>query len=79
MPKQQSRRAFLTSASAAALAGMGVGGAVGGKLSAGKGAPETTTIRLKKSLAICFAPYYIVEDFLREEGFKDIKYLESFD
>ena len=79
MPKQQSRRAFLTSASAAALAGMGVGGAVGGKLSAGKGTPETTTIRLKKSLAICFAPYYIVEDFLREEGFKDIKYLESFD
>lgn len=80
MPKkQQSRRSFLSGASAAAVTGVGSGGAIGAKLFAAKGTLETTTIRLKKSLAICFAPYYIVEDFLRQEGFRDIKYVDSFD
>ena len=41
--------------------------------------PETTTIKLKKSLAICFAPYYVVEEFLRAEGFEDIRYIEAKD
>lgn len=35
--------------------------------------PETKTIRLKKSFAICFAPYYVVEDFLHAEGFEDVQ------
>ena len=39
--------------------------------------PETKTIRLKKSFAICFAPYYVVEAFLRAEGFEDIQYVEA--
>ena len=39
--------------------------------------PETRTIRLKKSFAICFAPYYVVEAFLHAEGFEDIQYVEA--
>ena len=39
--------------------------------------PETTKIRLKKSSAICFAPYYVVEAFLKAEGFEDVQYIES--
>jgi NitT/TauT family transport system substrate-binding protein len=39
--------------------------------------PETKSIRLKKSSAICFAPYYVIEAFLRAEGFEDVQYIES--
>ena len=39
--------------------------------------PETKSIRLKKSSAICFAPYYVVEAFLRAEGFEEVQYIES--
>jgi NitT/TauT family transport system substrate-binding protein len=39
--------------------------------------PETRSIRLKRSLAICFAPYYVVESFLLAEGFEDIQYVDA--
>ena len=39
--------------------------------------PETKSIRLKKSSAICFAPYYVIEAFLKAEGFEDVQYVES--
>ena len=39
--------------------------------------PETSTIRLKKSVAICFAPYYILTAFLRAEGFDEVLYLDA--
>lgn len=39
--------------------------------------PETKTIRLKKSFAICFAPYYVVEAFLHAEGFEDVQYVDA--
>jgi NitT/TauT family transport system substrate-binding protein len=38
---------------------------------------ETTTIRLIKSPAPCTTPLYVAEDFLRAEGFTDIRYLSS--
>jgi NitT/TauT family transport system substrate-binding protein len=69
----QSRRHFLASASLAAAAG--VLGARGS--SAEEGPPETTTIRLKQSAAICFAPAYVVEPFLRSEGFTEIQYVDA--
>jgi NitT/TauT family transport system substrate-binding protein len=48
----QSRRDFLGALSAA-----GAVGVLGGRPSlAAEGPPETTTIRLKKQTAICFAP-----------------------
>ena len=68
-----SRRDFLAGASLAAAAGV-----FGGRGSlAAEGPPETTTIRLKKTLAICFAPLYVVEALLHAEGFTDVRYLTT--
>jgi NitT/TauT family transport system substrate-binding protein len=70
MPIIQSRRDFLASASLAAAAGV-----LGPRASlADEGPPETTTIRLRKSRVICFAPLYLLETLLRSEGFTDIQY-----
>jgi NitT/TauT family transport system substrate-binding protein len=67
----QSRRDFLTTLSAAGAAGV-----LGVRTSlADEGPPETTTIRLKKQTAICFAPLYVVETFLGAEGFNDVQYV----
>jgi NitT/TauT family transport system substrate-binding protein len=67
------RRDFLASASWVAAAGL-----LGPRASlADEAPPETTTIRLKKSFAICFAPYYIVESLLRAEGFEDVQYVDA--
>ena len=64
-----SRRDFLASASLAAAASVfGVRGSL-----ADEGPPETTRVRLKQSAGICFAPAYVVEPFLRAEGFTDIR------
>jgi NitT/TauT family transport system substrate-binding protein len=69
----QSRRNFLTTLSAAGAAG--IAGARGSL--ADEGPPETTTIRLKKQTVICFAPLYVVETFLRAEGFSDVQYVTA--
>jgi NitT/TauT family transport system substrate-binding protein len=39
--------------------------------------PETTTIRLAKSPAICIAPQYVVSDLLNAEGFTNVVYVQS--
>ena len=73
MPIRQNRRDFLAKVSLAAAAGvLGAGESL-----AAEGPPETTTIRLKKTLAICFAPLYVVEQFLHAEGFTDVQYISS--
>ena len=73
MPISQSRRHFLASASLAAAASV-----LGAREPlADEGPPETTTIRLKQSTAICFAPLYVVEAFLRAEGFTEIQYVDA--
>ena len=69
----QSRRHFLASTSLAAAAGVFVPRAV----LAAEGPPETTTIRLRKQLSICFAPLYVVEAFLHAEGFTDVQWVTS--
>jgi len=71
MPMTQNRRQLLASASLVAAAS--VLGSRG--LLAEEGPLETTTIRLKKTLAICFAPLYVVEAFLHAEGFTDVQYV----
>ena len=69
----QSRRDFLASASLAAAAGI-----VAPRPSrAAEPPPEITTIRLRKSTAICFAPVYVVEAFARAEGFTDVRLVTS--
>ncbi len=71
MPMTQNRRQLLASASLVAAAGvLGARGSL-----ATEGPPETTTIRLIKQLAICFAPLYVVEAFLHAEGFTDVQYV----
>jgi NitT/TauT family transport system substrate-binding protein len=71
MEMVQRRRDLLISASLAAAAGMlGARGSL-----ADEGPPETTTIRLKKQAAICFAPLYVLKEFLGVEGFSDVQYV----
>jgi NitT/TauT family transport system substrate-binding protein len=38
---------------------------------------ETTTVRLVNDTSICIAPEYVAEEFLRAEGFTDIRYIEA--
>jgi NitT/TauT family transport system substrate-binding protein len=73
MQIRQKRRDFLASASLAATAGVLRGR---GALAADP-PPETRSIRLKKSFAICFAPYYVVEALLHAEGFDDVQYVDA--
>jgi NitT/TauT family transport system substrate-binding protein len=73
MEIRQNRRDFLASASLAAA-----GGVLGGRSSlADEGPPEVTAIRLKRTMAICFAPLYVVETFLRAEGFTNVRYVTA--
>jgi NitT/TauT family transport system substrate-binding protein len=39
--------------------------------------PETTKIRLVHAPAICLAPQYLAEEFLRLEGFTDVEYVKN--
>jgi len=38
--------------------------------------PETTTIRLANTRALCMAPLYLAEQFLPAEGFTDVQYVD---
>jgi NitT/TauT family transport system substrate-binding protein len=71
MHTMHSRRDFLAGLSAASAAGV-----LGPPASfADEGPPEVTTIRLRKSPAICVSPRYIARDLLRAEGFTDVRYV----
>jgi NitT/TauT family transport system substrate-binding protein len=73
MKIMQTRRRFL-----AALLSAGVAPFVGLRSSyAAEPPPETTTIRLAKNPVICPAPQYVAEEFLRAEGFTEIRYVET--
>jgi NitT/TauT family transport system substrate-binding protein len=73
MQIRQNRRDFLTSVSLAAAAGaLGARGTL-----ADEGPPEITTIRLQKTTTTCFAPLYVLQPFLRAEGFTDIQYVTA--
>ena len=39
--------------------------------------PETTTLRLALSPAVCFAPQFVAKDLLRSEGFTDVQYVRA--
>jgi NitT/TauT family transport system substrate-binding protein len=69
----QSRRRFLATLTAAGGAGLvGATGAIGQDAP-----PETTTVRLSKITGTCIAPQYLAEEFLRLEGFSDVRYVMS--
>src|SRR6516225_12325608 len=68
----QTRRQFLTSL---ALAG-GAGLARTPRAFGGEGTLETTSVRITKNQGICYAPQYVAEEFLRDEGFTDIRFVD---
>jgi NitT/TauT family transport system substrate-binding protein len=71
MPMMQTRRRFLTT-----LSGAGAAALVRPRPAlAAEGAPEITSVRIQKSPSICNAPRYVAEEFLRAEGFTDIRYV----
>jgi NitT/TauT family transport system substrate-binding protein len=67
-----SRRSFLTSLSSAAATGF----VQAPQSLAVESALETTTVRIAKFPGICLAPQFIAEQFLRAEGFTDIRYVD---
>src|SRR5690242_13365465 len=74
MPIVQTRRRFLTGLS---LAG-GTTSLIRTRWAeAAEGPLETTTVRLVNDTSICIAPEYVAEEFLRAEGFTDIRYIEA--
>ena len=67
-----SRRKFLANTSAlGAVSFLGLS-----RTAKGDPVPETTSIRLVRSPAICFAPQYLAEELLRLEGFTEVTYVE---
>src|SRR5215471_17583457 len=64
------RRAFLRRA----VAAVAVVGARPSRAAA-EPPPETTTLRIVREPAICFAPQYAAEDLLKGEGFVDVEYV----
>ena len=71
MDTYHDRRKFLVGASSAAAVGL----LDGRGLQAADASPEIKTIRLRKSTVICFAPLYILEAFLKAEGFTEVSYV----
>jgi NitT/TauT family transport system substrate-binding protein len=41
--------------------------------------PETTTLKLPKTPAICAAPLYVAEELFKTEGFSDVQFLSQTD
>ena len=39
--------------------------------------PETTKIRLARTISICLSPQYVAEELLRREGFTEVEYPET--
>ena len=70
MQMMQNRRRFLATLSAAGAAGLTTTSSSLGQ----EPRPETTAVRLSKVNGTCIAPQYVAEEFLRLEGFVDIKY-----
>jgi NitT/TauT family transport system substrate-binding protein len=73
MQSTQSRRRFLATLSSAGAAGL----IAASNSIAQEAAPETTIIRLARNPSLCIAPQYLVEEFLRAEGFTDVRYVMS--
>jgi NitT/TauT family transport system substrate-binding protein len=72
MTMMQTRRQVLTGLS---LAGAGL--ACNPRVLAAEESLETATIRLAKNAGICIAPQYVAREFLRAEGFTDVRYVAT--
>ena len=58
------------------MSALGAGGllGLGTQPAAAEAPPETPTIRVNDVPVLCFAPMFLVESFLRLEGFTDVRY-----
>ena len=72
MPPAQTRRRFLTTLSLAGAASL----LRSPRALAAEAALETTSVRITKNQNICYAPEYLAEELLRDEGFTDIRYVD---
>ena len=71
-------RASLVLRSSKVLAATIFAGLLGASNSVAQEAPpETTTIQLARNPSLCIAPQYLVDEFLRAEGFTDVRYVIS--
>jgi NitT/TauT family transport system substrate-binding protein len=69
----QTRRQFLAGLSLTSAAGL-----VGARPAlAAEAALEITSVRITKGPSICMAPQYIAEELLRDEGFTDIRFVDT--
>ena len=69
----QTRRQFLAGLSLTAAVGrLGARPAL-----AAATALETTSVRITKNQGICYAPQYVAEELLRDEGFTDIRFVDT--
>ncbi len=73
-PRDWSRREFIGGLALAGTAAM-LGAQPELALAAQEPPPETKTLRLRYWDPACWAPFYLAEPFLREEGFMDIRYM----
>jgi len=73
MPTAQTRRRFVAALSLAATGGL----IRPSPAARAEGTPETTTLRLTRTPALCVAPQYIAEELLRAEGFSDLRYVDT--
>src|SRR6516164_575236 len=73
MPTAQTRRRFVAALSLAATGGL----IRPSPAARAEGTPETTTLRLTRTPALCIAPQYIAEELLRAEGFSDLRYVDT--
>ena len=73
MSLTQTRRRFLATTGLAGAAAL----IRPPRVLAAEGPPETTSVRITKNQNICYAPEYLAEEFLRDEGFTDIRYVDT--
>jgi NitT/TauT family transport system substrate-binding protein len=70
MPIIQARRRFLGGLTAAGAAAL-----VEARTPLADEPPEVSTLRLRRDPSICVAPWYIAEDLLLAEGFREVRYV----
>jgi NitT/TauT family transport system substrate-binding protein len=69
----QTRREFLTTLSLASATGL----LPSRRAQAAEPPLETTSVRIGRLSAICFAPQYVCEGLLRADGFTDVGYIDT--
>ena len=73
MPAMLNRRQFVTALSLAGAASL----AAPRQAFAGEGPLETVSVRITKNQGICYAPQYVAQELLRDEGFTDIRFVDT--